>query len=286
MKRAYGVLIVLLALITSAFAQKPEVITSNESGWQKIGETTASFDMQTESIIVLGADKFSNIKLKVTDAPITIERLQVVYESGEVEEIEVLNKLNEGAETRSIEIKGDEDIQKVVFTYRTVTNAKNEKSHVELHGLKTRAQNSDAYRSDVNQAAQETREDASEAAEKTDKEIDKAADDAKREINETANEVDSDIEKAAENTDEAIKPEAKETEGEVKTGVDKATDEISETAANASAEVNDQTYSGKMGPQGQNIYIDKNDKYYYINNEGKKIYISKSALKDKPKNDK
>lgn len=291
MNKAFVVLMGLITLVTSAFAQKPGVVTSNEPGWRKIGETTASFNMQTESIVVLGADKFSAIKLKVTDAPITIERLQVVYESGEVQDIEVLNKLNIGAETRSMDIEGDEDIQKVVFTYKTVANTDNEKAQIELHGLKTDEQNSDAYRNDdkgndlnrdVEEAAEETGEDASEAAEKTDKEIDEATKDAQQEVNETINEVDRDADNAADNTSD----DAKETENDVENTVEEVGDKVAEAAANAAAEVNDQMYSGKMGPDGENIYIDKDDKYYYINSEGRKVYISKSALKNKPKTDK
>lgn len=48
------------------------------------------------------------------------------------------------------------------------------------------------------------------------------------------------------------------------------------------AKVVDQTYKDKVGPKGQTIYIDNRSKYYYINTEGKKIYVKKSQLKDKP----
>jgi hypothetical protein len=261
MKKIFTVCLMLLGF--TAFAQKPGVVLSNDEGWQKIGEITASFKMQNESIIVLGADRFNEIKLKVTEAPIQIERLQVVYESGEVEDYDILNQLEEGAETRSILIDGDEDINKVVFTYKTLRNADDDKAHVELYGFKGRRENTSSYKRDMDGASNKT--------------ID---DDIVSESEQIENEIDS----AAENIDNDVQQSAENPEPKPKDAVDKVGDKISEMAANAAAEVNDQMFTGKMGPDGQNVYIDKHDKYYYVNKEGHKVYISKSELKDKPKN--
>jgi hypothetical protein len=46
----------------------------------------------------------------------------------------------------------------------------------------------------------------------------------------------------------------------------------------------DEVYKDKMGPAGQSpIFIDHNSKYYYVDEKGKKVYVPKSSLKDKPK---
>ena len=46
----------------------------------------------------------------------------------------------------------------------------------------------------------------------------------------------------------------------------------------------DEVYKNKMGPASQSpIFIDHNSKYYYVDEKGKKVYVSKSSLKDKPK---
>ncbi|MCW3077316.1 MAG: hypothetical protein JWO32_1925 [Bacteroidetes bacterium] len=133
------VLIILFAMlfvqINSVTAQKPEVITSNKQGWHKIGEVTASFKMENESIVVLGNDKFKSIKLKVTDAPLNLVILQVYYDGGGVEEIPVKSELKAGAETRVIAIK-EKAIKKVSFTYKTLPNSQHDKAHVELWGMK------------------------------------------------------------------------------------------------------------------------------------------------------
>jgi hypothetical protein len=136
-KTAVLFFVLFVALANVSFAQEPGVVVSNKAGWHKIGEVKASFKMENESIAVLGADKFKSIKLKVTDAPINIERVQVFYESGEMEEIPVRSELKAGAETRTIDLKGStQELKKVVFTYKTISNSKDEKAHVELYGLK------------------------------------------------------------------------------------------------------------------------------------------------------
>jgi len=138
MKKASLIFFVaFVALLNTAFAQEPSVMLSSKPGWHKIGEVKADFKMENQSISVLGNDKFQSILLKVTDAPINIVGLQVFYESGQMEEFDVKNELKPGAETRKIDFKGGtQQIKKVVFTYKTLPNQKDEKAHVELYGLK------------------------------------------------------------------------------------------------------------------------------------------------------
>ena len=138
MKKVMLVFFVMSAmLINTAFAQEPGIMLSDKPGWHKIGEVKADFKMENQSISVLGNDKFKSILLKVTDAPINIEGIQVFYESGEMEEFEVKNELKAGAETKKLDMKGGEqEIKKVTFTYKTMPNQQDEKAHVELYGLK------------------------------------------------------------------------------------------------------------------------------------------------------
>ena len=58
--------------------------------------------------------------------------------------------------------------------------------------------------------------------------------------------------------------------------------ETSEIAAKGAATVTDKKYEGKVGPQGQTIYINKHSHYFYISEKGHRIYLKKSQLMDKP----
>ncbi|MEP7264540.1 MAG: hypothetical protein ABI772_08580 [Bacteroidota bacterium] len=127
----------VIAVHSAAMAQKPAVITSDKAGWQKIGEVTASFKVEKDGISVLGKDRFKSIKLRVTDAPINIYDVEVYYENGETEHLEVKTELKAGDDTRAINLKGNSmEIKKVVFTYKSVANMDSDKAHVELYGMK------------------------------------------------------------------------------------------------------------------------------------------------------
>jgi hypothetical protein len=233
--------------INTARAQKPGIVLNNSPGWKKIGETVASFKTQNESIAVIGADEFAAIKLKVEDAPLSIDRLQVFYESGDMQEIDVKKHIGSGGESEVFTLeKPGRDIQKVAFTYHTEPNAKGEKAEVELFGFKTEAsgKESKTYR---------------DRADKTE--------DA--------------IEEKSEKAGDDIERGARKTKRDVQRAADKTGDAISEGAARSAAEITDKKLDSKMGPDGQTIYIDDDSKYYYINDKGKKVYVSSVQLKDK-----
>jgi hypothetical protein len=250
MRKIVFVLVILLAAgVNALFAQKPAVVATNEPGWHKVGEITANFKNQNESIVVLGADEFTAIKLKVKDAPIHIQRLQVFYESGDMEEIDVAAELQSGSETRSVNLKyPGKDINKVAFAYRTVSNAKGDKAQVELYGLKTdQPKGGDAYRNDKGETPGDR---VNNAAENTGNEIKEDADDA----------------------GQNIKDESRETGNRV-----------SEAAAKVMATITDQRHADKVGPHGETIFIDNHGAYYYIDNDGNKVSVTKMQLKDKKK---
>jgi predicted nucleic acid-binding Zn-ribbon protein len=229
-------------------AQKPAIVTNDEPGWQKIGETTASFKKQNESIHVIGADEFSSIRLKILDAPLSIERLQVFYGSGEMEEINVKSEIEKDGETKSFQLKYPaKGISKVAFTYQSTPNSEGEKANVILYGMKGGDQES-AYR------ANENRSDADEARE------------------------------ATEEAGEDVKRAAKRTANHVENAVEDAGDAVSETASKAAAEITDERHETKVGPNGETIYVAKSTDYYYVNDEGKKVYLSEGQLKEKKDN--
>ena len=253
MKRAFVVMVLFGLLTTNLLAQKPAVVISNEPGWHKIGEITASFTSQTEAISVLGADAFKAIKLRVTDAPIHISSMKVYFENGEMQDVSVASELNAGAETRVVDLKSsDLEIKKVVFTYNSLPSYKGDKAHVELYGLKG---SSDAYRDNDSELKRDMNE--------TGKDLEHAADETGRDIN-----------RAADKTGDEINKDSKD-----------AGDEISEAAGNVGAEIKDKPYVDKVGPNGERIYMDRHSKYYYINDKGEKVFITKLEMKDNPKKD-
>lgn len=81
-----------------------------------------------------------------------------------------------------------------------------------------------------------------------------------------------------------LKEDAKEVKEGIKNVADTVANKTAEIASKGYAEVTDKTYKDKVGPDGQTIYIDSRSQYYYIDKEGKKVFVTSDQLKDKPNN--
>jgi hypothetical protein len=74
------------------------------------------------------------------------------------------------------------------------------------------------------------------------------------------------------------------SQAQVDSTAKKVGNKTAEVASKGKSSVVDEVYKDKVGPAGQSpIYIDHESKYYYVDKKGKKVYVPKSSLKDKPK---
>jgi len=72
------------------------------------------------------------------------------------------------------------------------------------------------------------------------------------------------------------------SQAQVDSAVKKAGNKTAELASKGKSSVVDEVYKDKVGPAGESpIYIDHDSKYYYVDKKGKKVYVSKSSLKNK-----
>jgi hypothetical protein len=134
------ILIAIIGCVGIVPAQQPTVITSDKSGWHKIAETTVDFKKDRDEVVVMGADRFASIQFKVEDAPIDLISLEVYYETGDKQDIAVHSPIKVHGVSRVIDLNGGErNLKKIVFVYKTMTNNKDEKAHVEIWGMKTNA---------------------------------------------------------------------------------------------------------------------------------------------------
>jgi hypothetical protein len=139
-KIALLLFLAFFGLNNSGFAQNPKVVVSDKKGWHKIGETTVDFSKEKDEISVIGADKFASLMFKVTEAPINLIDLDVYFEDGTNQKVNLNMPIKAPGQSKEINITGGErDIKKIVFIYKTLPNRNDEKSHVEIWGLKTNA---------------------------------------------------------------------------------------------------------------------------------------------------
>ncbi|MGZ4034354.1 MAG: hypothetical protein ACXVPU_01625 [Bacteroidia bacterium] len=120
-------------------AQQPTVTVSDKNGWQKIGESTVDFTKQSDEINVIGPNRFSSLKFKVTNTPVELVSMDIYFDGGEKQSVKIDSQIKSSGESRVIDlIKGNErDLKKIVYTYKALPDHKIEKAHIEIWGLKT-----------------------------------------------------------------------------------------------------------------------------------------------------
>ena len=68
----------------------------------------------------------------------------------------------------------------------------------------------------------------------------------------------------------------------VEKGAKSVGNKTAEVAVKGGAKVVDQTYKGKMAPDGTNVYIDGKNNKYYINKKGAKVYLKAIEIRTRP----
>ena len=132
-------LLLLVASNSALLAQTPtpKVVLSDKDGWHKIGETRVDFKNETDKILVLGANRFALLKIKVTEAPISLESFVIYFDNDEKQNVTVAQEFSVAGETKEISLGGEKNVKRVDFTYKTLGNHGDKKAHVELWGFKT-----------------------------------------------------------------------------------------------------------------------------------------------------
>lgn len=85
------------------------------------------------------------------------------------------------------------------------------------------------------------------------------------------------VEKAA----SSVKKGAKKAWKGTKKGAKKAGNETAELATKGKAKLTDKKSEEWTGPEGQDIYVDDGNKYYWINEKGARVFVTKDQLKAK-----
>jgi predicted small secreted protein len=68
---------------------------------------------------------------------------------------------------------------------------------------------------------------------------------------------------------------------DIKKGAKKVGNKTAEVASKGKAHVVDKKIKTKQGPNGEDIYIDGKNRYYWIDKKGHKHYVPENALKNR-----
>jgi hypothetical protein len=73
----------------------------------------------------------------------------------------------------------------------------------------------------------------------------------------------------------------KKTGHAIKKGAKKVGNETAELASKGRSKVSDKTYKDKVAPGGQTVFIDGHSRYYYVDERGKRQYVTEAELRPK-----
>ncbi len=112
-----------LLLVTALFSFR--TASSTFQGWKFVGDKIVAYGPDRDVLFVTGNDVYRQIKIKVTGAPLHIVDMDVYFENGEKQNVELKNHFRQGQESRVIDFAGGERrIKKIEFLYSTVGRAK------------------------------------------------------------------------------------------------------------------------------------------------------------------
>jgi len=224
MKKLLFTLGTIVLGITAMNAQKPAVVVNDKTGWHKIGETTVDFEQEQDQVAVLMADRFASLKFKVTDAPIELIDIDVIFTEGDKQNIRVGYAIKkEGDNSREIDLKGgsERSIKTIVFRYKTLENRKDKKAHVEIWGRKTNTvgknnANNGAGKSEMKQDARDAKADVKQEGKEVKKDAKDEAHEAKKDTKKEMNKADHKMDKEAKEAKKEGKEMKKDAKDEMK----------------------------------------------------------------------
>ena len=109
--------------------------TSFQESWIKLGERTVNYTVDHSEIVFEGLNtNVSALRVKVRRGAINLHRCVVFYQDNQTHEIDVLNSIPAGQESKVMELPiPTKTINKLVFTYDTKNRA-TQKAEVEVLG--------------------------------------------------------------------------------------------------------------------------------------------------------
>lgn len=137
-----GSIAVLIFIVLVAFYPKlvngqniPPVNSGDAGPWRYLGEKVISFSVGSNFIDVKKVGVFRKLKFKVLGAPVKMGGLKVGLENGEMLEMPLQISLEEGRESKILELIGlNTNIKVVYFTYLPMQQGDSRKPKIILLG--------------------------------------------------------------------------------------------------------------------------------------------------------
>lgn len=117
--RLTKMLIALFAVTLFSFTTKTKEI--HPGPWVFLGDKSVSWG-NDHDVMNFGniADGYRYLKLKVTEGPLKMYDMKVYFDNGEIQDVYIRARINNGGESRQIDLNGDiRHLDKIEFWYET-----------------------------------------------------------------------------------------------------------------------------------------------------------------------
>lgn len=131
----YSMAIVAVFSLTTAFTSSVSSTHQPAGDWFFLGDKNVGFGADHD-VLHFGnwKDDVRQVKLKVTDGPLKMYRMQIHFDNGTIQHVALRNRFVQGSESRVIDLDGGlRHLSKIEFWYETKGFAKG-KSRVALWG--------------------------------------------------------------------------------------------------------------------------------------------------------
>jgi hypothetical protein len=145
MKKTIFFIVTVSVLCTHLFAQEVVAVKTGASGtWQELGTINVDFKLNHDDIVLMGPAEFKSFKFKVFDAPVQILNMNVIYQNGKVDQMNIKYLVQPGAESRVIDLKpkggvkdSERKIRRITVWYQSATKGNQGKARLVLWGMKS-----------------------------------------------------------------------------------------------------------------------------------------------------
>ena len=133
----FVVLVACYPVFVNGQDNHPEVVNGGKGTWRILGEKVISFSVDKDQIDVRNRDVFRKLKFKMQDAPVQLGDMKLVFENGDMRDISLHFRVEEGRESKPVDLAGIAGGIKVVyFNYRSGRPGYKGKAKVILYGQK------------------------------------------------------------------------------------------------------------------------------------------------------
>ena len=113
--------IILSSIVIVVFSLTTAFKTSDTGSWTFLGDKNVGFGVDHD-VIHFGnwKDDVRQIKLKITEGPLKMYRMNIHFDNGSVQEVTLRNRFAQGSESRVIDLDGGlRHLNKIEFWYET-----------------------------------------------------------------------------------------------------------------------------------------------------------------------